>query len=230
VTDVRKVIEDLVWEYIGRLYGESFLEHAGDREQSSSECNEEKSKIVVMLPENAYGELKLPEYLEKLQKKSKVECISDLEGAGTYGRIALHMKLIEQIDLFSPDIELLENLVEMRSSYNKLIKLVLEALLQGKLIKIIVPYYNDTQNLVQETYNKLLQKAELLGCEIQYLDSTNAKKEKAAFQSILLEEDIVHALKNGTREITVSAGCIITPLANDKIRETNINIKRTRPV
>lgn len=227
MTDLRKVIEDLVREYIGQLYGESFLELTGNKEQSFSESSEEKSKIVVIIPENAYEVLRLPEYLEKLQKKSKVDCIYDLEGAGTYGRIAHHMKVIEQIDLFSPDIELLENLVKMKSSYNKSIKLVLEALLHGKRVKIIVPYYVDTQNPVQKTYNELLQKAELLGYGIQYLDSPGTKAEKAAFRSILLEEDVVHALKNGAREITVSAGCILTPLANDKIRETNINIRRT---
>lgn len=228
VTDLRKVIENLVREYINQLYNKDFLELAGNEEDSSSETKEEELKTLVIIPENAYEKSKLPEYLEELQKKSKVDYIYDLEGIGDYKRIAHNMKTLEKIDLFSPDIDLLEDLVKMKGSNNKSIKLILKALLYGIQVSIILPCNFEAQNLVQATYYELLQKAELLGCEVQNLESLSTKEEKSAFQSLLLEEDVVNALKNGAKEIMISAGCIITPLANDKIRDTNISIKRTR--
>lgn len=228
MTDTRKKIEEMIREYISQLYGSGLAELSSGEDPKPAKALEAKPGIIVIALENTCRDTAFAEYFRKLRESSKIGCLYDLEDSGTYEKAVSYIENMEQLDLYAPDIELLEHLVKMNSSSYKSIKLILKVLLQGKQVRIVMPHPVGTRNLVQKTYHKLLKEAESMGCVLYYLDAPEQREEKPVASSVLLETDVENALRNGNTEIIVSSGCIITPLAYDKLREADVSIRRIK--
>ncbi len=237
MADHKKMIEDLVREYINQLNDSSVRELIAGKEPDADKKaaiadkkeNPGEPKAIVMTLENICRDLEFAEYMRALRAQMQVDFVYDIENPVTCRKWNGCLDEVRQMDIYAPDIELLEQLVKLGGSCHPAVKLLIKALLLGKQVRIVLPRRIENRNLVQKTYHKLLAEAKALGCGICYLNQPEAKSKEIAVPSVLLEEDVKNALREGSGEITVSARCIITPLANDIICENNIRIIRLCP-
>lgn len=129
--------------------------------------------------------------------------------------------------LISPGIKLLEDIINTDDT-GFIQYIMINSLVYGKNTRIITDIGYDKQpaGSLFEKIKNIFGQISAMGIDIKFSSSNNDRSynKKDIGRQLITEKDVIATAKSGVKEIICEKGCIITPLAFDKARESGIII------
>lgn len=201
-----------------------------------------RKKILVLVPEPVVG---LRKYLDELSKKH-AGCLAfvcappdvwmeasdairrlDIRDETAQAQVMDHLCDFQRVYVAQPGFTLLDQTVRCAEE-SFTVRIVLAALLR----KIDVVYSFD-YNPFQTDGSVLFRKMEQLARSVRDLrievafpgsDCRRPEIEKNVRDGLITQQDVDEMWKAGIREFRKGGGCIVTPLAKDRIRELGLRV------